>query len=70
FGYTSLGGAAAGFQGTGDESWGTHDILVSAPGAGDLAGDIPEPLSWALMVTGFGGVGAALRRRRFALAVV
>ena len=69
FAYTSLGGADAGFQGTGDESWGTHDILVSTPGAPDLAGDIPEPLSWALMVTGFGGVGAALRRRRFAFAV-
>jgi hypothetical protein len=70
FGYTSLGGADAGFQGVGDESWGTHDILVTAPGVTDLAGDIPEPLSWALMVTGFGGIGAALRRRRFALAAV
>jgi hypothetical protein len=70
FGYTSLGGADAGFQGTGDESWGTHDILISTPGATDVAGDIPEPLSWALMVTGFGGVGAALRRRRVAFAAV
>jgi hypothetical protein len=69
FGYTSLSGADAGFQGTGDESWGTHDILISTPGATDLAGDIPEPLSWALMVTGFAGVGGALRRRRFIPAV-
>jgi hypothetical protein len=66
FGYTSLGGLDAGFQGTGDESWSTRDILISAPGLGDLAGDIPEPLSWALMVMGFAGMGAALRRQRFA----
>jgi hypothetical protein len=29
---------------------------------------IPEPASWALMILGFGGAGAALRRRRQALA--
>ncbi len=70
FGYTSLGGADFGFQGAGDEAWRARDILVSAPGATDLAGDVPEPLSWALMVTGFGGIGAALRRRRPAPAAV
>jgi hypothetical protein len=70
FGYTSLGGADAGFQGAADESWGTHDILITAPGVTDLAGDIPEPLSWALMVVGFGGIGAALRRRQSAFASV
>lgn len=31
------------------------------------AGPIPEPASWALMVTGFGLVGATLRRRSAAL---
>ena len=25
---------------------------------------VPEPASWALMILGFGGVGAALRRRQ------
>ncbi len=34
----------------------TFQILGSAAGA------IPEPASWALMLFGFGGVGAALRR--------
>jgi hypothetical protein len=29
---------------------------------------VPEPTTWALMVAGFGGAGAALRRRRSALA--
>jgi hypothetical protein len=27
-------------------------------------GGVPEPTSWALMIVGFGGVGAILRRRR------
>jgi hypothetical protein len=27
-------------------------------------GSVPEPASWALMILGFGGVGATLRRRR------
>lgn len=38
------------------------DIMVT-----DLAsGAVPEPASWALMITGFGLVGSALRRRRTA----
>jgi hypothetical protein len=28
------------------------------------AGGVPEPASWALMIMGFGGVGAAMRSRR------
>lgn len=30
----------------------------------DAAAAVPEPTSWALMIVGFGGMGAALRRRR------
>ena len=30
---------------------------------------VPEPTAWALMILGFGGVGAAVRRRRGVLAV-
>jgi hypothetical protein len=33
--------------------------VPGAPGGG-----VPEPASWALMIAGFGGIGAALRRRR------
>jgi len=29
-----------------------------------IQGGVPEPASWALMILGFGGVGAALRSRR------
>jgi hypothetical protein len=35
---------------------------------GGGAGGVPEPASWALMIAGFGLTGAALRRRRAALA--
>jgi hypothetical protein len=30
----------------------------------EAIGGVPEPQAWALMILGFGGVGAALRRRR------
>ena len=32
--------------------------------AGGAAGGVPEPAAWALMLVGFGGIGAAIRRRR------
>jgi hypothetical protein len=32
--------------------------------AATLTATIPEPASWALMITGFGALGVALRRRR------
>jgi hypothetical protein len=34
----------------------------------DISGAVPEPAAWTLMITGFLGVGAALRRRRSAFA--
>lgn len=33
------------------------------------SGAVPEPASWALMIAGFGGAGAMLRRRRDALTI-
>lgn len=47
--------------------------LVGSLGAGELVGitaaaAIPEPTTWALLIGGFGLAGAALRRRRTALA--
>lgn len=37
-------------------------------GSSDFTAGIPEPMTWALMIMGFGGVGAVLRRRRTAAA--
>ena len=32
--------------------------------SGRLAGAVPEPATWGLVIMGFGGIGAVLRRRR------
>jgi hypothetical protein len=34
----------------------------------DTGGAVPEPTAWALMLLGFAGLGAMLRRRRIAVA--
>ena len=66
FNYTALPRYAhAGFQGTGDEGWGLRDIVVT-----QASGGVPEPASWALMLTGFGALGAGLRRNRRQAALV
>ena len=66
FNYTALPRYAhAGFQGTGDEGWGLRDIVVT-----QASGGVPEPASWALMLTGFGALGAVLRRNRRQAALV
>ena len=38
-------------------------VSYQVSGPADLGG-IPEPGAWALMIVGFGGAGAMLRRRR------
>ena len=42
----------------------TSDSGVFLTGGGHTIGAVPEPASWALMLAGFGVVGAAARRRR------
>ena len=62
FSYTSLEGPGfAGFQGTGDEGWGLENVQVSGSA---FTGGVPEPATWGLMIVGFGGMGALLRRQR------
>jgi hypothetical protein len=45
----------------------TAQTLVSNVQLQSYSYSVPEPAAWALMLLGFGGVGAALRRRRVAL---
>lgn len=52
-------------QGTGDEAWGIDTVSVSRYGIGA----VPEPASWAMLITGFGLVGTIARRRRRAPSV-
>ncbi len=40
------------------------------PGAGGTPGAVPEPASWALLLAGFGIIGAIARRRRAGTAAV
>jgi hypothetical protein len=49
---------------------GYADALYAADGKtqGFTTGGVPEPASWTLMLMGFGGLGAMLRRRRRAAA--
>ena len=39
-------------------------LPASSPVLDSLSGDVPEPASWAVMLTGMGVLGGALRRRR------
>jgi hypothetical protein len=53
---------------------GTQTLVVTGKSGGngsfagtisfEVASGVPEPAAWALMIVGFGGMGAALRRRR------
>jgi hypothetical protein len=72
---TAHGGTAAGAEAfliaglnSGSAYFNIHSTF--APG-GEIRGflhTVPEPATWALMILGFGLTGAALRRRRLALA--
>ncbi len=58
--------SSAGFHGI---RFGGNFILLAATTDGSpVAPGIPEPASWAMLIAGFGLVGATLRRRRVALA--
>jgi PEP-CTERM motif-containing protein len=45
-------------------SVGTISLTQTRPSLDLAPGAIPEPAAWALMILGFGGVGAMLRHRR------
>lgn len=46
---------------------GGDSITGGGPG-GDLPGSVPEPATWALLIAGFAGLGAQLRKRRAVVA--
>lgn len=69
------GGAYAGGGGGGSflAASATDAVLTAGANTGDgsasidlfsVTGGVPEPSSWAMLITGFGGIGAMLRRRR------
>jgi hypothetical protein len=41
-----------------------REVRIVPAGQAVPTGGVPEPATWALMLMGFGGLGAALRRRR------
>lgn len=43
---------------------GDPDFSVGPTALGTLSGAVPEPASWAMMLTGFGLLGTALRSSR------
>ncbi|MFL5296709.1 MAG: PEPxxWA-CTERM sorting domain-containing protein [Phenylobacterium sp.] len=62
-----------GFQGINGESIRSVAITLNGGGTGDVrqirldqsTAAIPEPATWAMMIVGFGGIGALLRRRAY-----
>jgi hypothetical protein len=53
-------------QGSGND-FGVDDIVLATGTAPGTIGDVPEAATWAMMVMGFGAIGAASRRRRTSL---
>jgi len=53
--------SGAGWQGGDDESWGIDNIKIDYFTRG--GNGVPEPAAWAMMIAGFGLVGAAMRKR-------
>ena len=48
----------------GNASWNYFGNFGNASFSATFAGGVPEPATWALMILGFGAVGAAMRRKQ------
>jgi hypothetical protein len=55
------------YPGVEQSGGGGYELQVSLPGhaLAGAPGAVPEPATWAMMLVGFFGAGAALRRRRY-----
>jgi len=53
--------SGGGWQGGSDEGWGLDNIEIRGFAADQ--GAVPEPATWAMLILGFGVIGASLRRR-------
>lgn len=70
--YVNMQLYAGAYGHTGDSAYASLDPIFSLPAgstgvlaySAGVTGAVPEPASWALMVSGFGLAGALLRRRR------
>lgn len=60
-----LSGITPGF---GASFWTSDSVGTFASDGGGGGNEVPEPATWLMMIMGFGGVGAVMRRRRQALA--
>jgi hypothetical protein len=60
---TLIGFSLYGYSGGGADRTFIDNVFI-----GTLAGAVPEPASWAMLIAGFGLTGAAMRRRRVAVA--
>jgi PEP-CTERM motif len=58
---TSYFAVASGFD---NFDFGDYTLAINGPGTVIIGGAIPEASTWAMIIAGFGIVGAALRRRR------
>lgn len=75
-GFDISGGSGATFLSAGgnfftvDRSSGAASLVgaLASDLTGVTAGAVPEPASWAMLITGFGLTGAMMRRRKLALA--
>ena len=63
--FAALSGGVHSFEIQYDNGGGGGAVAQFDPG--DAVAGVPEPAAWALMLTGFSGLGALLRRRRSVL---
>lgn len=63
-GYFGGGSGGGGIGGGGGGGGGTGGGTPGTPPVGPVLGTVPEPASWAMMLSGFGAMGGAMRWQR------